>query len=54
MTGTSQPEALRNASMIVARDVDGTVAALAAEFPESSAVCVRSHTARFGHAGRIR
>jgi len=33
MTDTSRPEALRDASVIVARDADGTVAVLAAEFP---------------------
>ncbi|MGY1498648.1 NUDIX hydrolase [Streptomyces sp. QTS52] len=33
MTDTSQQEAVRDASVIVARDADGTVAVLAAEFP---------------------
>jgi len=54
MTGTSQPEALRDASAIVTRDANDTVAVLAAEFPESGAVGVCSQTVRFGNAGRIR
>ncbi|WP_369032306.1 NUDIX hydrolase [Streptomyces adonidis] len=33
MTDTRQPEDMRDASVIVARDADGTVAVLAAEFP---------------------
>ncbi|WP_327696848.1 NUDIX hydrolase [Streptomyces sp. NBC_00459] len=33
MTDTSQPEAVRDASVVVARDADGTVAVLSAEFP---------------------
>ncbi|NEC86464.1 NUDIX hydrolase [Streptomyces sp. SID12501] len=33
MTDTSRREAVRDASVIVARDTDGTVAVLAAEFP---------------------
>lgn len=34
MTDTSQPGAMRDASVIVARDADGTVAVLTAEFPQ--------------------